>query len=127
MESSEFKYKMKVGRYTDEIQAKLNTKTKPEPWLHIAIAAEYHPDNRGNGEMEWAIYVWDTREVIESGSKSYHVQGRGKVLDLALASVQTVAVKDNKEDLAGKAGNLISRSFYRWRRTGKPTGSYTTR
>ena len=48
---------MKILRYTESVQKQLNSKTKSEPWLHVVI--------KDNGE--YAIYVWDTRKVIETG------------------------------------------------------------
>jgi hypothetical protein len=43
-----------IFKYTKEIQKKLGSKTMAEPWLHILVY-----DNA------YAIWVWDTREVLE--------------------------------------------------------------
>lgn len=67
-----------IYRYDESVQQCLRCKTKPEPWLHIAIAGcsmsnlgeHYARRNAGKApklELIWAVYVWDTREVIESG------------------------------------------------------------
>lgn len=47
---------MKILRYTDAVQRQVGCKTKPEPWLHIGLS--------GNS---FAIWVWDTRQVVEDG------------------------------------------------------------
>jgi hypothetical protein len=55
---------MKILRYTDKVQEALSEKTKAEPWMHIALA----PLNLGPFMVQfYAIYVWDTREVVETG------------------------------------------------------------
>lgn len=48
---------MDIVRYTPEIQALLKSKTKPEPWLHCGIY-----------DGNYVIWVWDTRDVVESGT-----------------------------------------------------------
>jgi hypothetical protein len=50
-----------ILRYTEELQKFYRAKTKPEPWLHFVHVSGQLGDR-------WAIYVWDTRQVIEEGS-----------------------------------------------------------
>lgn len=72
---------MQVFKYTDDVQKVLKSHTKPEPWLHIAYDDGY-----------WAIYVWDTRKVLEEGRNMYmHQFGRG----------QLIPAKDNHQPLDG--------------------------
>jgi hypothetical protein len=60
-----------ILRYNKYIQSILKTKTNPEPWLHIIIVGE---DDKGvdprlySSTVDYAIYIWDTREVIETGT-----------------------------------------------------------
>jgi hypothetical protein len=49
--------KITIAKYTESMQKTLNSTTKPEAWLHVAI----------NSVGEWSIYVWDTREILETG------------------------------------------------------------
>ena len=53
---------MKILRYDERVQQQLKSKTKPEPWLHIALA------DSNDRSYVFAIYIWDTREVIETGT-----------------------------------------------------------
>lgn len=69
------KFNYSINRYNGACQHILKAKTKPEPWLHVAIIDfEDMPDSEEYGirgeksGIYWAIYVWDTREVIEAGS-----------------------------------------------------------
>lgn len=57
---------MAVLKYTEELKKLLGSKTKPEPWLHCAFLAKRAPED--SNDVIWAIYVWDTREVVEQGS-----------------------------------------------------------
>lgn len=51
--------------YDTKFQGILHCEANPEPWLHIAFAI----DHEGDGcIIHYAIYVWDTREVVESNS-----------------------------------------------------------
>lgn len=55
--------RMRIVRYNNEqVQQELRAKTKPEPWLHVCITDAYP-----NGESMYAIYVWDTRQIVETG------------------------------------------------------------
>lgn len=65
------KFNYSINRYNGACQHILKAKTKPEPWLHVAILDfEDMPDSEEYGirgeksGIYWAIYVWDTREVI---------------------------------------------------------------
>lgn len=52
---------MTVYRYTPELQQFLHAKTKSEPWLHVVKVSTPMSDRL-------AIFIWDTRKVIEEGS-----------------------------------------------------------
>lgn len=52
-----------LNKYTDEAKRLIGSKTKAEDWLHIAV--QY---NTENDHFAYAIYVWDTRKVLETGS-----------------------------------------------------------
>lgn len=66
-----------INKYNNTCQEnfkKLGIKTKPEPWMHIAVLDFTHmPEDKAlgikahDGAIYWAIYVWDTREVLEFG------------------------------------------------------------
>jgi hypothetical protein len=61
-----------IAKYTEKFKKAIDSsriKAKPEPWLHIAIFAS----NNNTGGSIYAIYVWDTRQVIESGYLSYSI------------------------------------------------------
>lgn len=51
---------MKILAYSPEIQKQAKTKTNPAPWLHFGVTKGGH----------FAIWVWDTRDVIEPGKLS---------------------------------------------------------
>lgn len=85
-----------VFKYDRNIQKILKTKTKPEPWLHIGFVSAHHAQGkeRING-MSWAIYIWDTRQVLESGwiaTKDLNLDKYFRGFDHAL---------DNKQPLVG--------------------------
>jgi hypothetical protein len=48
---------MKILVYNATAQAKIGAKTNPEPWMHVVIT----------NNNEFAIFIWDTREVLETG------------------------------------------------------------
>lgn len=48
---------MKVLRYTSDVQKQIKSNIGAEPWLHIGIL----DDGR------YAIWPWDTREIIRRG------------------------------------------------------------
>lgn len=79
---------MKILRYTPEMQKQLVSKTKPEPWLHVAIIM---PKDRG--WAIYAIYVWDTRQVIE--------EGRKPIWDAHVEHLVGTPAKDNHQPLQG--------------------------
>jgi hypothetical protein len=53
--------------YTPEHQKLLGCKTKPEPWLHIVTKSYDRKPTTDQATTTYAIYVWDTRQVIEEG------------------------------------------------------------
>lgn len=55
---------MTILRYTPEVQKQLGSKTKPEPWLHVCMQNDMY-----------AIYVWDTRQILESGKYRFPATG----------------------------------------------------
>jgi hypothetical protein len=71
-----------ISKYTSEIkQFVLKSKTEPAPYLHCVMTED----------GKFAIYVWDSREIVESGRfESMHVMG------------YKVNVKDSKLPLKGK-------------------------
>jgi hypothetical protein len=50
-----------IRKYNKKMQRLTDSKVKPEPWLHIAFIGSAR-------EYGFAIYVWDTRQVIEIDS-----------------------------------------------------------
>jgi len=52
---------MKIVRYTPKVQEQLKSETEPQPWLHAIVAAK--PNTKGM--CDYAIYVWDTRQIVE--------------------------------------------------------------
>lgn len=57
--------RVNVYRYDERIQRQMSSKLEAKPWLHIAV----------NNFGDYAIYVWDTREIIETGMISYKLEG----------------------------------------------------
>ena len=62
----------KVFKYNEKWQTFFGSNIKPEPWMHI-VASVYKSDNdmqvtRTTGKLvvQYAIFVWDTREVLEA-------------------------------------------------------------
>lgn len=82
---------LQIYKYTPEAQDFVKSKAKSEPWLHIAIAP--------NGDYD--IYVWDTRQVIESG--------RAKRIPVTVADCELNFAEDNLSALQGnnKTGKLM--------------------
>lgn len=59
---------MQILRYTEAVQKQLGSKTKPEPWLHCAIYRTlFKRLGCTQSSFHYAIYVWDTRNVVEHG------------------------------------------------------------
>lgn len=81
-----------ILRYSTEIQKALGCKTKPEPWLHIGIW--YANELPRTTRASYAIWIWDTREIVEykfgalDNSKAKLVNGR--------------PAKDSKDSLKGQ-------------------------
>jgi hypothetical protein len=78
---------MSVHRYNELAQKTLQSRTAPEAWLHFASVAI------GDGKVIYAIFVWDTRQVIEQGTAKLN----GKDYIQFLQSVP--AAKDNGQPL----------------------------
>lgn len=82
---------MKIFRYTEAVQQALRLKLNPEPWMHVIL------DNT-NGVF--AIYVWDTRQIVFSGKIKL------KVSDKLMQTF--VPARDNKAPLVGKQADLFN-------------------
>lgn len=61
--------------FDDAVAKKLGSKVKPEPWLHVAVLGlgnhftyEKTKKPEDSERVVYAVYVWDTRKVIESGT-----------------------------------------------------------
>ena len=101
-----------VLRYTPEVQKALGSKTKPEPWLHVAVtsstlmgAAGFRRGSSANSEtlsITYAIYVWDTRKVVEQDMTSIPLAKDGTRVDDAnlkrLAELRKVAAANRAND-----------------------------
>lgn len=73
---------MNIVRYTPTVAKMLNSRVKSEPWLHAVI--DCSPEVYGQtGKQRWlinyAIYVWDTRQVIDDDT--IEVQATAKQID----------------------------------------------
>ena len=77
--------KAKILRYTEDVQKQLHSKTKPEPWLHIAILSDKQ-------YSYYVIYVWDTRQIVGSDNIYKHY-----------GDIAGQPAKDNHMPLQGKA------------------------
>lgn len=59
------------NKYTARAQEILGSATKPEDWLHVILMVDSKSNldkiHSGILQISYAIYVWDTREVVESG------------------------------------------------------------
>lgn len=69
-----------VFRYSRDCQESLkqigiHCKTKPEPWLHIIV---HVADNSKPWDF-WAILVWDTRQIVESGKCIFYPLQRRQI------------------------------------------------
>lgn len=83
-----------IRRYTDKIQQVLKSKTKTEPWLHVVLQ---HQRDDVNSALAWAIYVWDTRQVIEEDFVT--MTDEQIVSILRKCGIGTPRVKDNHRKL----------------------------
>lgn len=103
---------MKVCKYTEEVAKDLKERLfaknppKPEPWLHLAIhvtsAEKTIWSKRGKMPVKlreygiiWAVFVWDTRQVIAGGSNKVN----GDVAKTIIKSFPSA--KDNHMPLEG--------------------------
>lgn len=79
-----------ILRYNEDLQKLIGCKTKPEPWMHIGfVGTDMSEDDY------WAIWVWDTRQVLEEGKCSH--ANRQKASSFAPYAV------DNKQRLLGNS------------------------
>lgn len=67
----------------------IGAKTKPAPWMHLGIIKTDKEQNK----FYWAIWVWDTREVIEEGTADMSV--KDQVYDISTYA------NDNRMQLKG--------------------------
>jgi hypothetical protein len=90
----------KIFRYTPEAQKLLGAKTKAEPWMHVVL--NEFPDVGG------AIYVWDTREIIEliDNNNWYSNDMTKKLVEAGIPHA-----KDNKQPLKGKGASDFTNVF----------------
>lgn len=89
---------MAIYRYNDKIAKFLGLKTKVEPWLHVY--AEPYPEG-----CYIAVYVWDTREVIEDKFIKF---SNGEYNDFSRQwfNIKKTSAKDNHQKLKG-SGNVV--------------------
>lgn len=83
---------MKILRYTPELQKALGSKVKSEPWLHAMILQ--------NGC--WAIYVWDTREILDANVESNAKQ------EMPIYKFKGMKATDSYKPLTGKLAKDIN-------------------
>lgn len=79
---------MKIFRYTADFQKEAGLKFKAEPWMHIAVT----------DSNEYAIYVWDSRQVLETGK-------------LSKLPAQASIANDNKKPIVGKDAEKFELEF----------------
>lgn len=91
----------------------LGIKTKPEPWLHVAILNftnmkddKEHGIKASSGAMYWVVYVWDTRQVLEFGKAKQNATTMKRLTTSStMASrgglVRAPKAKDNHKPLNG--------------------------
>ena len=80
-----------ILKYDEDIQKKLGLKTKAEQWLHIGIVKDQEEDSE-ICKYILAIWVWDTRDVIELKS----IKINPEILK------ETTKAADNGEPLKGR-------------------------
>lgn len=93
-----------IIRYTADVQQLLGAKTKAEPWLHCIVNITYRNNpHQQIATYNYAIYVWDTRKVLEtrSFSKVYHDTPD----NLALRLMHKKKAFDNHNALQGNVSN----------------------
>ena len=54
-------FKLRLARYNEKAEELLGIKFKAEPWFHIAAV------QIKSGGYSYAIYIWDTRKIVNSG------------------------------------------------------------
>lgn len=94
-----------IVAYDENVQKVMQTKVKPEPWLHFVMytvtSVEFTGMNAKRSVSKYAeyiIYVWDTREVLDSGSVDLDDV---KYLTERLKQVGIRRVRDNYATLKG--------------------------
>jgi hypothetical protein len=96
------------SKYTKEHQKLLGCKTEPQPWLHIVTMSEGGSDGKNYDSItSYAIYVWDTRQVIEERQTQKILRGTKDSMYLALRDIQ-ITCKDSLSPLKGsKHFNMV--------------------
>lgn len=103
---------MKVYKYSEKLKELLGCKTNPEPWMHIVIQGDEVTSNQKLRQMKngkYAIYVWDTREVLEEGKVKPEVlynyystkAGRGVSKHVMGEKILGQYARDNGQPLKG--------------------------
>lgn len=65
---------MKILKFTDQVKAQIpGCKINAAPYLHIAIIKD--PSAPMYKSYWYMIYIWDSREVLESGSVNAKIEG----------------------------------------------------
>jgi hypothetical protein len=103
-----------IKRYSKGIQSILHSKTKPEPWMHALIVPL---SNAGKSfKFAYAIYIWDTRAVLETGKgtvSSHHVfDWASDALDNH-QPLKGISDKDELQIAMTKANRLDKEARYR--------------
>jgi hypothetical protein len=106
--------KFKTNRYTEEAKKLLGTKTNPEPWLHIQLVGD---SSTKHDDIYYAIYVWDTRQVIESGVVNCKNSGEFTRISMAFRGMDSFMkipfAKDKRKAIVG-SGNVVKRVNKEW-------------
>jgi hypothetical protein len=92
-----------ILKYTETLQKALDLKTKVEPWLHLAVV-NVNPGDKV--EYVFAVFIWDTRQILETGFIQAHIN-RG--VQAAVKAGQRAI--DNNELLIGKKADEINRAL----------------
>lgn len=83
-----------VYRYTKELQYWIQAKINAEPWMHVIFCGG-----------KYAIYVWDTRQILETGAGKLHTGYLKGKLDLPVAV-------DNHKPLIGEDAMFFNATFF---------------
>jgi hypothetical protein len=86
-----YRTRIVVAKYTDDLKDMLGAKVEPQAWLHCAILVS-------NFQIQYAIYVWDTRKVIGSDIL------RATFEDIDWTKVQLA--KDSRQELNGSGESI---------------------